>query len=41
MEIINVNTGKVYNENDGLTFDAQTKDYLFPFIGANLLLGQV
>ena len=35
MEIINVNTGKVYNEVDGLTFDAQTKDYLFPFIGAN------
>lgn len=35
MEIINVNTGKVYNEVDGLTFDAQTRDYLFPFIGAN------
>ncbi len=35
MEIINVNTGKVYNENDGLTYEGTAYEYLFPFISDN------
>jgi len=35
MEIINVNTGKVYKEGTGLTFDSVSKDYLYPFIRSN------
>ena len=35
MEIINVNTGRVYNENEGLTFEGTSKQYLYPFVRAN------
>jgi len=35
MEIINVVSGEVYADGSGLTFDGLSRDYLFPFSGAN------
>jgi len=35
LEIINVMNGDVYKDGNGLTFEAASEDYLFPFAGMN------